>query len=211
MFMDCMKLDCVKFSPSSCTKNLVVADDLTRRAEPLPQRARRQKQAKFGKWRKERLAMKGQAFSADFVLAVMIFLVLFAALMLAFGSIIDFSVADDMSRHLELLTANIADQLVTGSGHPSGWESNPAAASVIGLASSDRVLDPDKVSALAALDYDTAKRLLKTEGYGFFIRLAGAGITAGLPASGNLAAYARRFVMLSGNSETLELYLWRQT
>jgi len=157
------------------------------------------------------IKFSGQAFSTDFALAIMIFLMLFAALTLAFGNIIEFSVGDDASRHLELLTANIAGQLISGPGYPSKWEANPAAASVIGLASSDRTLDQSKVNALAGLDYAAAKDLLKTEGYDFFFRLVGSGVTAGLPVSGNLAAYAKRFVMYNGNNETLELYLWRQT
>lgn len=153
---------------------------------------------------------RGQIISADFIMAAVVFVVLFAALMLSWDSMINFSVKDSRMLSMERLATNAADMLASTSGYPSRWEDSPLQASAIGLASSGRILDPRKVSAFLGMDYAEAKQMLKTEGYDFFFRLVGSGETAGRLPSGNAAAFARRIVDYNGMSDTLEFYIWRQ-
>ncbi len=114
---------------------------------------------------------KGAAFSTDMTIAIFIFLAIFIAITTAWNSVLDSSGRNAQRKHAEMMVLRIADEFVRTGGYPSDWEENPLSALTIGLAGSDRILDSDKVQAFLDMDYETAKDILKTGGYEFYMEI----------------------------------------
>lgn len=154
---------------------------------------------------------RGAGFSTDMAIAIFIFLTLFISITIAWNSVLGSSSQNIQRKHVEMMALRIVDEFVRTGGYPSDWEDNPLSALTIGLAESDRVLDVDKVQVFIDMDNETAKGILKTEGYDFQLRLVNSGITKGSEPDSDNIFFTRRVVLYNGANETLELYLWRAT
>ena len=152
---------------------------------------------------------KGQVISSDFIMASVIFLVLFGMLFAAFTWITDYSVYNEHRKGMEMKASQTLEMLVRTKGYPSDWEENPQDAIFIGLASSDRTLDERKLNAFLGMDYNTLKDKLVTGEYDFQFRLVQNGSSSGQEPSGSIVAYNSRIVLLRNSAEKIEMMIWR--
>ncbi len=97
--------------------------------------------------------------SMDFVFASLLFILLLGFTVVAYQGYVDTYLKDESKRNLESNVLSISEILVKSKGYPSSWETNPAGVVVPGLASSENILDNDKVIALGNLSYNSTKQL----------------------------------------------------
>ena len=152
---------------------------------------------------------KGQIFSLDFLSAVFIFMLVFGVLLLSWNSVLDDSAKDSERKDMELFASRIANFMVSSGGHPSNWHESPANVTSIGIVSTDRVVDQDKLMAFVSMDYDLAREKLVISNYNFKFALVSAGIELGSYNYSGPAAFARRAVMYQGKPDMLEITVWR--
>jgi hypothetical protein len=102
---------------------------------------------------------KGFAISADFMLAAMIF---FAVLTYSVGTYYYYLGqynAEEAQKNTEIDALAATDVLLRTQGVPEDWEltGNPAS---VGLAGRPNIINPEKLSALGAMDYNYSKEAL---------------------------------------------------
>jgi len=152
---------------------------------------------------------RGQAFSMDFLAAVVIFMLVLGLVLYSWNYIVEGSVRSNQRRGMEISAARIADFLATTGGYPYNWEEKPENATTIGLAGRDRVIDNRKLAAFMGMGDDAFKQRMNIAGYGFYFRILGQGIVKGSPPDGSVASTIRRVVIYNSTPETLEFSIWR--
>jgi len=158
-------------------------------------------------WKKTKT---GQLFSMDFLAAVFIFIIVFGVLLVSWGSVIEDSIKYSERKDMELYASRIADFFVSGGGKPYNWIDDPQSAYTIGLASTDRTIDTERLNALITMDNETLRSKLLISNYNFCIRLVNAGIVKGFEFKGDgVMALASRAVIYEGMPDVIEVYIWR--
>ena len=115
---------------------------------------------------------KGQALMIDLAFAVFIFTLLFAFLYGQWQQNISSSLSEQAFVELETRASRAVDSLIASKGIPQDWHLLPLQdVNSLGLAKKKRVLSLEKVSAFAALDYNTSRTLLKLSDLDFYFRL----------------------------------------
>ena len=112
---------------------------------------------------------KGQTSSYDLLVALFLFLLMFASMRgLWIGNI---QVAEKEQQHIEMRfkTIQAMNSLIKTKGYPSNWDTNTV--ELIGLAERENVLSETKINRFAALDYPTATELLALGNYDFNITI----------------------------------------
>ena len=124
-----------------------------------------------------------------------------------------------LQNDLQIVAFQVSDLLVSSTGTPENWESDPAATSSLGLASEDRILGTEKLtefSDISSFDCSKIKNLLNIEsfGFGFDIKPSpGFGtfpVTCDLP--GNLknnVATINRLVIINNNVYQAKISVWK--
>ncbi|MBU2638021.1 MAG: hypothetical protein KJ955_03545 [Nanoarchaeota archaeon] len=154
---------------------------------------------------------KAQIASIDLFIAVTIFLILLGVVLHAWN-IYNLRLQDNIEyEKMQLKAFHVSDLLVKSPGYPFAWEdSGPA--EVIGLASSDRVLSPEKVSAFIAMDYDESKQMLKLSPYEYSFRIKQLSnnltSSSGLPMAGELSVTAERYVTYNDEKAIVQITIW---
>jgi hypothetical protein len=140
------------------------------------------------------LNRKAQIFTWDIILATVIFLIVFGALLFLWTDTLEDIDAADTEYELSWLATAVSEQLARTPGLPINWtySSNLGNITVLGLADTkrigndtktlDRVLDPDKVVSFINLTQDTSSdqnryarlrnRVFGTGKYNFYVELS---------------------------------------
>ncbi|MFH0861669.1 MAG: hypothetical protein V1875_01445 [Candidatus Altiarchaeota archaeon] len=155
---------------------------------------------------------RGQAFSADLVVGVVLSILALGLLSAAWGI---GKVRLDETEHMRALEdkANrISNLLVKSPGIPPDWEDDVSNVSVLGLAGSDRRLSEGKVEALKLLGEPRLRELFMMGGTGCVVRLRtpeGAIIksTGNLEYSDSVVTSAR-IVSFRNQTMFLEVSVW---
>src|SRR3989344_7361296 len=105
-----------------------------------------------------RYAMKGQLFSSDFIISVVIFSAAIM-LLLPLWNDINYQIADaEAKKDLQIAVSSISDLLVKSPGSPSNW--TPTDVKSLGLSNTRRVINLTKFESLRQLNYSAVKALL---------------------------------------------------
>ena len=163
--------------------------------------------------------MKGQIWSADFLLSAVIFFVALAILVFTWNSTTD-QIGDQTAlADIENTGLFISDSLIRTPGLPADWNSTNV--QVIGLVSGENVLDSTKLNQFINLSYSDTKELLGTGGNEFYFSLShlngtlvrneyGQNITAGTYPFQNatLVIPVERYVLYNREIKKLSFALW---
>ena len=150
---------------------------------------------------------KGLVFSSDLLVAILILLVIFIVVLISWNSFVDDTIKDSERKNIESLALKTSDNFVLSEGFPKDWEKSNA--SVIGLVSRSRNIDPEKLNAFLNLDYEESKRILGLQGYEYQFRLNRSGIVKPINSIGKDVSVVRRVVLYNGE-DILEFYLWKE-
>ncbi len=110
--------------------------------------------------------MKAQIWSIDFASSLTIFIIVLASVFLAWNYLSAQTQEQRAMDSMELFALEVSDALVRTPGIPEDW--NSSYVEVVGLASHENVIDPDKLNATESMGYDRL-RLLMTGGYDFYL------------------------------------------
>lgn len=105
----------------------------------------------------------GQTFMPDFLASLALFGVVISVFLFSWNVVIsnqgDFSYADNMRSE----AYHTATFLVSTPGHPKDW--NNSTVEILGFASSDNIIEPNKLSWFRNLSYQDQRLLLKAPDY----------------------------------------------
>ena len=155
---------------------------------------------------------KGQMFSFDLFLAIVIFIFVVQLYMMTWGrSALGVTAKVDRTE-MEKLTLDVSDLLIKSRGLPTHW--NETTVSVIGLAEEDHVLDGNKTSTFVNLDVGKTKGLLGIENLNFTFTLKDEnGIVledyGSHPIDAEEVVILRRLVLYDNNITFMEFGLWK--
>lgn len=156
---------------------------------------------------------KGQIGSIDLFVAIFVFFILLAVLMGMWNLYYTRLNEGTEYEKMRLLAFHISDIFVKTPGYPSAWETSPASAEAIGLASSDRVLSSAKANAFAAMDYSFARERTKLTGYNFKFRIKDLSnnvlLSSGSNISGDTAIAVERYVEYENEKAIMEFAVWK--
>lgn len=111
---------------------------------------------------------KGQVNTLDFLIAVLVYAVVLIFIVgFWFASMMEIDRMVERNR-MDSAAITISDLLIKSPGVPENWEEGPSGAGTLGLAGSQNVLDPEKVSNFTSLDYNSSKEVLGVEGDFYF-------------------------------------------
>ena len=163
---------------------------------------------------------KAQVAVLDLFIAALIFGILVSAIMVTWNNY-NVKIDQRIEDNTNLIRAyHISDLLVRYPGKPTAWETYPEligdSISIIGLAKSDGVIDPVKLSEFTKLENDFIKDKLKTGHYDFYFKLVqidGSHFTPPIE-KGNLTNSStsialRRYVIYNETEAILEFHLQR--
>jgi len=154
---------------------------------------------------------KAQIIMSDFLIGLVIFLVVIALATSVWGKNIYNMGLKEKRSEMETLVLLISDQLVKSSGIPEDWNSTNIAA--IGLAESDNVLSPAKVSNFINLENEKTKNLLGIRNYNFIFRLRNMSENilveyGNIPVNEKESVIIRRIVLYQGRPAIMDFGLW---
>ena len=162
--------------------------------------------------------LRGQILSTELVLAFSIFLVAMLVFVAAWDYIIYTYGFEQDERQMQSALISVSDAMVLSPGYPYDWEFSAGAnASSIGLASSENVLSPYKLSALQSLNssYDTLRERMGAGRYNVYVEAMLPNGTV-LYRFGNAAAPdaasstgAERLALMNDTITILKVQLWR--
>ena len=163
--------------------------------------------------------MRGQVWSVDFILSVVIFVTMIILFFFTFNLLsADASQQEEINR-MQDTALEVTEALVRTTGSPPGWTN--ATVQLIGLAERENVLNDTRVLRFVnqSLDYNISKILLGIGGYEYYVRiehpngstvfLKGLNLTKGLNyTSAEDIVPVERYVLLNG-LKRLVFILWR--
>ena len=164
------------------------------------------------------MKFKAQIWSFDFAVSMVIFITALI-LVLSLWSYANSQTNEQLRQEkLQDLILTVSDVLVRSEGSPENWTKDDV--KIIGLASREKVLDPDKISEFMQIPYDTARQLLGTGSFNFHfqlshanetvMKLGGNDIAIGLsPANTSIVAPVERYVLFNGEIVKARMVLWQ--
>lgn len=153
--------------------------------------------------------MKGQVWSMDLAVSLLVFLSVAAAFIFAWGYVSSEAHRSSIVMDMEETALDLSDGLVRFPGQPDDWNQGNVVS--IGLADSENTISSSKMDSLGSMDYDMAKEIMGAGSYNFYLELSDGGnfSTAGMPPDGVATAMSvERYVMRDGRAARLKLVLW---
>lgn len=103
---------------------------------------------------------KGFAIATDFFLASLVFM-----LVLAYSAYTYYYYAGEFRyaearKEAEISSLAVTDMMLKGPGNPVEWQEEPNGTKAMGLAYEENIIDPEKLSALEAMDYNRSRDLM---------------------------------------------------
>ncbi|MBU0460441.1 MAG: hypothetical protein KKH52_03885 [Nanoarchaeota archaeon] len=159
---------------------------------------------------------KGQLFSIDGFVAIVIFLVIFVFL-ISVWNLYSIKLSQNVaSEELHLLAFQTTDLLLKTNGVPENWELVEGNVSVVGLNAYPGVLNANKVNTFLAMDYDLAKAYFNLERFDFsfkFLTLGGSVVSSlGIEPNEKTEEVVSivSFAKLENEVRKIEFMLWRE-
>lgn len=159
----------------------------------------------------QRRIFKGQVWSLDFIVSVIVFLSVLIPLFFVWNQINLQNQQELLFEDIERMALSLSDSLVRTGGFPEDW--NESTVSVIGLASGDNILDESKVSSflsMGAANYNMTRTLL-TGSYDFFFEITDINGTAigsmGQKPDDKMIVPIERYCIYNGRIVRMELAL----
>lgn len=156
--------------------------------------------------------VRAQALPLDFIAGLFIFLLLLAYF-LALWDIFAIRYGEQSSRNsAELSAILLSDQLIGSGGMPENWTQNANGTGMVGIARVPGQIDHAKLSALQAMPYEDAKRLMGIS-HDFFIKVEDSdGVLYSLfgqePEARQRAVEVTRIASLNGTTVFLRVQLY---
>jgi len=155
---------------------------------------------------------RGQLFSTDYIIAVGVFVLMFAACIYTWDSVVYKSQQDLALSRMSYAASRMSLTLLRTPGMPADWEDDPGSAQTLGLAVSDRVVSSGKLRALELMDYEDLKDYLGIGGFEVYINVTyvngtQAGEAGSAPASDE-AVSDRRIAVLAGEPVLVDFMVW---
>ncbi|HOI18892.1 MAG TPA: hypothetical protein PLX15_03445 [Candidatus Woesearchaeota archaeon] len=127
----------------------------------------------------KQIKKKGQMFTIDLLFGFILFVIVFLILEGAWVSIREKSMNQDNINDLQLLSDSLAQNLLSSSGNPQGWEDieiNSSSVKAIGIATSPNLLSVDKIMTIQSQNneiYDELKEIfgITGPGYEFYVEI----------------------------------------
>lgn len=101
--------------------------------------------------------MKGQFFSIDLFIALSIFLLVIIIIMDVWGNVRERRSSFEQIASMQMLTHDIADNLIRSEGDPPNWTSQNVKS--VGLAKEDHVLSESKLKNFTEMDYNDLRQI----------------------------------------------------
>ncbi len=153
--------------------------------------------------------MRGQIWSLDFSVSIVIFLIVLIPFMLIWGYMYAENEEKRMFDDMETRAMSISDSLVRLGGVPDDW--NATSVEVIGLASEENVLDPGKVSSFDSMNYSHVREVM-TKRYDYYLRISDINgsvyLEKGSLPSDTTIVPVERYANYNDRIVRLQLYLW---
>jgi len=108
---------------------------------------------------------KGQVSGYDVLIAIIIFLLMFAILRQIPISNLTNAIDDVSYNEMRIYSQQAMDSMLKTNGYPIDWDASNV--EIIGLSERPNIIDSEKVSQLLLLDYDIAQDLLALGKYDF--------------------------------------------
>ena len=155
---------------------------------------------------------KGQIVAYDFLIGMLIFLVVFGFVQAKWQETENAMESQSLELELKRNTVNEAEKLVSTPGRPGNWESDPAGASEVGFAVYPGKIVKEKLSAFGLLDYDSQKKKMGLEQYGFYLKVEQekTSFETGIDSNSGRAYSTQRVVEYNGKPARLSLKLYRK-
>ncbi len=112
---------------------------------------------------------KGQIWTLDMALSLMIFFSALLSIIMAWNFISADIFEGQEMREMQLKTMTVSDSLIRTPGVPENWTNDTV--SVIGLAYDDNELDIQKVGEFANMSYSRSRALLDVMPYNFYFEV----------------------------------------
>jgi len=155
---------------------------------------------------------RGQAFSADLIVGVMLSMLALGLLCAAWGLGKARLDETEHMRALEGKASAISDLVVKTPGDPPDWEDHPSDAVLIGLAREDRRLSDGKVLALEGIGGNRLREMFMLGGMGCAINirtLEGSVVAGtGAPPYSDSVVTSARTVSYGNRTMSLEVSVW---
>ena len=113
---------------------------------------------------------RGQVVSYDLMIAIFIFLLVFAFVLGIWQNNLDAIASEKILYEMKNSAVQISNQLAMTPGVPSNWHLG-GDANLYGLALSRRALSLQKLNAFKALDYNSTKGRMGIADYDFYIKI----------------------------------------
>lgn len=104
--------------------------------------------------------LRGFSISADFMLAAFIFFIVFAYSVEAYHQNLRLYNAEEARKNTEISALAATDVLLKTHGIPGDWELDAGNVESVGLVGRPNVIEPAKLSALQAMDYNYSREAL---------------------------------------------------
>jgi hypothetical protein len=156
---------------------------------------------------------KGQVAVLDLFIAAVIFGIIVTTVMFTWNSYNN-KIDDRIEYNTNLLRAyHVTDLLTKYPGKPSFWERdfdlNEDTVTILGLAKSDRVIDPKKLSAFLTMNYSVVKSKLDLNNYEFYFKLENDDVTyeKGMKINDSPTIAIKRLVIYNETKTNLDFWL----
>ena len=161
--------------------------------------------------------MKAQAWSTDFVVSAVIFVLIFALVLFTWNQTLYQTQQKITLSKMQTLVSEISDSLIRTPGFPENW--NQTNVEILGFAEEENVLNATKIGMFLSMDNDTIKSVLGIENYDFFFEIlypnGSVGKINGTPViKGNQPVNAavlvpvERYVMFENTPAKMRFILW---
>lgn len=158
--------------------------------------------------------MKAQLWSTDFALSAVIFFLALGIMVFAWNYTTIQAQESLLVSDLENSAILVSDFLARDPGYPQDW--NTSNVQVIGLASSENILNPGKIQSFLNMSYSKAKILLSIGDYEFHFEVLYMNSTLinGLsfgsqPTNAEAVVPIERPVLYQGSPARMKLIIWK--
>lgn len=153
--------------------------------------------------------MRGQIWSLDFSVSIVIFLIVLIPFMTMWGYMYAENEEKRVFDDMEMRAMSISDSLVRLEGVPKNW--NETNVEVIGLASEENFLDSGKVESFESMSYSRVRDVM-TKRYDYYVRISDINgsvyMEKGSLPSDTTIVPVERYANYNDRIVRLQLYLW---
>lgn len=154
----------------------------------------------------------GQLFSSDFIISAFIFIVLLNVAMIAWQIAYERQARFSEQEVMRQDAFQLANLLVRTPGYPADW--NRSTVALLGLASPDHTIQPDKVQEMQAIPYEDLVGIADVDPNDLFINITGSNYSATVgesPSTPETVVVERRSVLINATPlqrGTMEVVVW---